>query len=259
MILARTALFATLITATSALGQQTDPVLPGPPTKDKITSFSNVPIEELFVPGGFDDNDLSEVVVKGSLPNSCWTVSSAESKYDAESKTYHLYVISFVKENEICLPVTSTFVETVKLGNLKAGAYTLQVKKPSDEFLTKTLNVKPADATTTDNFLYAQVDSIHLLKDKKASLNFEIQGRFPPMEGKCLGLDRVETLFDSDDVLTVLPIMKEVDTNECSPDELNNGRYFAKRLYQDFSSDKDLLIHARSINGHSVNRYVPLH
>ncbi len=241
-----------------AFADGTDPVLPGPGGKTKLTNFSIVPIDEVFIPGGFDDNDVTEVVLKGTLPNSCWKVGSPTTKFDKNTNTYKLSVMSYVLEGQICLPVTSTFVESVKLGILQSGVYSVEAKTTANELISKSLNVKPAGTDSGDSHLYAQVESIQLVKDGGDTTGYEIQGRVPPLAGKCLVFENLEPEFDSENVLTYLPILKEGEASRCTPEEILNGRTFtAKKAFNSIVSDKSFLIHARSLNGQSVNRFVP--
>lgn len=235
-----------------------DPILPGPPGKAKIAKFSIVPIDDVFIPGGFDDNDVTEVVLKGTLPNSCWKVGSPNTKFDKSTNTYKLSVTSFVLEGQICLPVTSTFVESVKLGVLSSGTYSIEAKTTANDLIAKSLNVKPAGTDASDNFLYAQVESIQLVKEGSETTGYEIQGRVPPMAGKCLVFENLEPEFDSENVLTYLPVLKEGEASRCTAEEILNGRTFTtKQKFKGIVSDKSFLIHARSLNGQSVNRFVP--
>ena len=224
-----------------------------------LAKVITIPVEQVFIPGGFDSNDISEVVVKGTLPNSCWKVSGAGASFHQNKKWIKIHVTGFLMEETVCLPVTSTFVQSVKLGQLApADDYKIEAFGKDNQSIFKKLSVKLAERETVDDYMYAQVDSIHLIKADDYPVGYELQGRLPPMNGECLAIDKVTAKFDASDVLTVLPIMKVVPREECTEDQLLNGRPFFKRLYQT-EHPETFLIHARSINGQSVNRFVPAH
>ncbi|MCB0419004.1 MAG: hypothetical protein KDD39_15265, partial [Bdellovibrionales bacterium] len=116
----------------------------------------SVPVNEVFVPVGFDDNDRVEVVLDGYLPDTCHKLADVKVTIDENSHTMTLDQ----KAKRVlgaCADVTVPFSNVLSLGALEAGTYKIKL---ADAEESQPLKVTKAPVETPDDFLYAPVDNI---------------------------------------------------------------------------------------------------
>lgn len=105
------------------------------PPKDVV-----VPINEAFVPGGFDSQSDSFVVVSGIFPNGCYRWKNAEVKNVSE---YVHEVTSHALVNQgMCLMVLVPFSKDVRLGRLQSGNHALRFLNGDGTYMEKTLVIE---------------------------------------------------------------------------------------------------------------------
>src|SRR5688572_18284654 len=80
------------------------------------------PVDHLFVPKGFDNNDNVEVVVTGKFPNPCYI----KNKVAVKVKNDKIFVnVSALKKDEgndpRCEAIPVPFKEEITIGNLQGG------------------------------------------------------------------------------------------------------------------------------------------
>jgi hypothetical protein len=160
------------------------------------------PIEHLFVPNGFDNNDNVEVVVTGNFPNSCYSRNKVETIVKGEVIELTVTALKQEKPGVNCKSVEIPFQENVTIGNLQAGDYKIVVNgKVQDK-----LSVDVSASTSVDEHLYAMVNYVELGFTGGLSGDAMLVGR---SQGQCLELDEVKYLSNGKDTLSVLPIMKK--------------------------------------------------
>src|SRR4051812_23862670 len=54
------------------------------------------PVEKVYAPFGFDDNDNSEVVIHGHFPNTCYKTGPATALVDSNAKTITIDAQSYL-------------------------------------------------------------------------------------------------------------------------------------------------------------------
>ena len=84
----------------------------------------SVPIEQSYIPLGFDDNDRVQVMIEGTFRNSCYKVASY--KVTAGDSGEVIIQQFAYKYPGICLEVLVPYTQTVDLGLMKSGTYTLR-------------------------------------------------------------------------------------------------------------------------------------
>lgn len=204
------------------------------------------PVNHLFVPRGFDNNDSVEVVVTGKYPNPCYIRNNSTVKI--RNNKVMVTVTALLRENgEDCDPMAVPFAESITIGNLQAGSYEIIVNEGTPFRLNETLNVDVSRSTGVDEHIYAIVDYVDYGFTGGLSGNAVIMARSP---SDCVVFDRVEYLSNGKDTLSVLPIMKRVSDN-CR-EKVKRFQIpirFQPRVY----SHKDVLLFVRSIEGKSVH------
>jgi hypothetical protein len=213
-------------------------------------------IEKIFIPQGFDDNDNVEVVVHGNFPNTCYQVGNVEAKVDAQARTVTVSATSFKYPGKFCIQSITPFIQTVKLGLIPEGNY--QVIYSKDEQVRNSLDVTRRKTESPDDYLYATVENAYI------DVNFEtgkqalkMQGHFPFFFIGCMVLKDVRVLKSSGDVLVVQPIA-EIVTDEAVCDTQTADRSFdyTSGLTEPFQGEG--LLHVRTLNGTSLNRFIDI-
>lgn len=212
------------------------------------------PVEKLFVPTGFDDNDNTEVVVHGHFMNSCYKTGPADFSVDESKKIIRLMPQSYEYSNAICAQVVIPFIQTVKLGVLPAGTYTVEIGN-STGVETRSLVVKPRVTESPDDFIYAPVDHATVeFGSTPAQQTVVVSGRYPPTYVGCAIINEVRVMETAGDVLLVLPVMELLsDRLECVARNWSPTFEFKHKLATPMKSG-DHLLHVRVLNGNSLNR-----
>lgn len=216
-----------------------------PALADGITSgpvLKPTLFNEVYVPGGFDDNDIVQIVGEGMFRNSCYRPGPAAAKVDQEKFTVTLDAQAYEYPG-ICLQVILPFERTIDLGLLKDGTY--KVMQNGTEL--STFQVAKAKSLSADEFLYAPISQAFFRQEGTAS-KIALSGEFT---SDCMKLDRVLTHVE-EKVLVIQPIVKMEEGRACqtghfpfntvvSIDNVPQGRY---------------LLHVRSMNAKAVNNLV---
>lgn len=209
------------------------------------------PVDHIFVPNGFDNNDNIELVVTGKFPNPCYTKNKVDVKVRGDIIT--LKVTSLRQSEERlarCEPMKVPFSEVVTVGNLQGGSYRVIVNQGGRFELRDELDVEMSTSTSVDENLYALVDHVELGFTGGLSGDAVLVAR---TVSTCLKLDRVEYLSNSKDTLSVLPIMKKI-SQDC-PERKSRLQIPIKFNLKKFAHDKVLLF-VRSIEGKSVHKLI---
>ncbi len=202
-----------------------------------------VPVDAVYAPIGFDNNDNSEVIVSGFLPNLCY--KSPFTKVRARGNTVEI-VAGALKEtdaNSFCPEVLVPFVETVRLGVVAKGVYKISVNKGTSFSANTKLRVSQSATNAIDDYLYANVESLEKDYDKGI---LKLKGYNP---SDCVVLDEVKIISNKKDTYSILPKMKVI-SNDC-PMKMMPFEYKV-RVPKSLKVDK-VLLHVRVMNGKSLN------
>lgn len=209
----------------------------------------NVPITDVYIPGGFDSNDEIDIVIEGILPSLCHFNPSVS----IEEKRGSSIIIS-AKANDLrapCVKVFIPFVKVLKVKGLSPGAYRLFFKNPSSELMGIKLWNTPMKLVINqprmryqDENIYANIQSIHSL-DKNTIV---LKGIHP---SDCFKLREIQKVLDKPNVLVIVPIMERDQTVNCLPPKQIPFEYKIDLRDQEIA-DKTL-IHVRSVSGQSFN------
>lgn len=200
----------------------------------------NSPVDHLFIPTGFDNNDNVEVFVSGKFPNSCYSRNKVE--VNVQEDTIKINVTALLNsESEKCEDYKVSYLEDVTIGNLQAGEYKVIVNNKISEKLA----IAETRSTSVDDYIYGEVDYIEL--GFTGGLNGEVAlvGR----TADCIVLDRVVTIDNGKDTLSILPIMK-IASNSCAKQKV----LFTIPVIFDqtkFKGEK-ILLYVKTMDGKSV-------
>ena len=207
----------------------------------------DAPLDHLFIPQGFDNNDNVEVVVTGKYPNPCYTRNKVE--IDVKGDLVNIQVTSLMQEDQnrkLCEDMKVPFSEVVTIGSLQAGDYKVVV----NDQLTGKLDVSVTSSNSVDDHLYAQVDYVELGFTGGLSGDAMLVGS---SVSPCLILDKVEYLDNGADTYSVLPIMKKIN-NECP--EKRTRIAIPIKFDPNKLKNSQILLFVRSIDGKSVHSII---
>ena len=117
--------------------------------------------------------------------------------------------------------------------------------------------VDPRKTESPDDFLYASVKNAFIKLDfASGKQSLVLQGNHPNWFHGCQVITEVRTYRKPKDVLVVLPITEVRPNSACGhePDD----RSFIKEVPLTSPFTEEGMIHVRTLNGQSINRYVPV-
>ncbi len=210
------------------------------------------PVEKVFVPQGFDDNDNTEVVLHGHFPNTCYKVGPVKVEMGSDGKSITLEAFAYYYGGVGCAQVLVPFVQTASLGMLTEGTFQIKIKGQPN-MPARGLEIAHAHSQSPDDFLYAPVESASIKVSEDGRATLKVEGTYPYMFIGCMLITELRTLTTADNVVVVQPITEIKDDAECP-------------LTKDFVVEKDLgtllqaeyLIHVRTLDGNALNRFVDL-
>lgn len=212
------------------------------------------PVEKVFVPQGFDDNDNVEVIMHGHFPDSCYKTGPATVTEDIEAKQIKITVSSYRYSDTNCMKMIVPFIQSVKLGTLPTAQYKVIVSaknrlEPSD------LSVGVRNAETPDDYLYAPVEDAYIdVDDARTEHYLVLMGSYPHTFVGCVMLDEVRTNLTDDGIFVVQPIMKFYETSEECKARGWKPRFNYREKISSALTAGDKLLHVRVLNGNSFNK-----
>lgn len=202
-----------------------------------------VPANNVFVPNGFDDNDNTEIVISGYLPDSCYKAPNHSVKVEGSKITITLNAMYQTGAMGACAEVIVPFIETVRLGALDANTYDVVVVSANPQKLMSKVVVKKASITGVDDYDYAYVTGVrHLPGNRKIMIDgYNVSD--------CFVLDQVKIDSNNLDTFVILPIMKQI--NDFCPRKMTPVHY--EVTIPASLKRNEVLLHVRSMQGNSVN------
>ncbi len=213
----------------------------------------DAPISKIYIPLGFDDNDNVEVVLHGDFTDTCHQVGHTVAVVDEASKTVTVSATAYKYPGKFCIQSITPFIQTVSLGIVGEGDY--QVVYKNDKAVKSSLNVARRKTESPDDYLYATVENAYI--DVNASSGkqaLKIQGHFPMFFVGCMVIKEVKTVKAPEDVLVVLPIAEIVDNETCATQPSDRSFEYTVGLQAPFQGEG--LLHVRTLNGTSLNRFI---
>jgi hypothetical protein len=206
---------------------------------------------QLFVPLGYDNNDVIVVVVEGYLENTCQQVRSASV---AQSQ-FEFEVTPLAETLDTrCEPLVTAYTVEVVLnpkGPIDRGNYLVTAPGPNGVRLKEPLPVGEATEVGIDNARYAPVDSLEVGMVSGGKMRAVLEGRF---QNTCLSLEMGLTSSNGKTfelVPIVVPLKADRFGKPCADKE---WRYRAHKDFDEPTLPGRYLLHVRSQNGKSLNR-----
>jgi hypothetical protein len=221
-----------LLVATIFLGQPARALEPIAPLTVEVAP------QDIFLPVGFDGNDNTQIVVAGEFPNTCYQ----SGKLIAEVKGNR---ISLRQEARLhtscwCAPIAVPYSQTVDLGILPIGNYTVQ----SAGLKAGVLTVARPRSSAPDDFFYAPVEEV-VLDAGGARPTLTLRGTYP---SDCMRIREIKVV-EKNNVVVVLPITDLREGTACAPRPVP----FEETVVLERRARKTL-VHIRSLNGQAINK-----
>lgn len=197
--------------------------------------------ERTFAPKGFDDNDQTQVVIEGRLPNDCYRLEQASLSSDPVKKEITIQPKASYY-NWLCLEVLVPWTQVITVGHLEPGEWKIKVGSTGQSEL---LTINQSSSLSPDDFVYAPVDSMNIDVIEKIAVA-TIKGRFAT---RCGELSEVKVI-DSGKTIEVLPIMTAGTARNCERKDLP----FEYKFELPQKSMGRYLVHVRSLNGQAINQ-----
>lgn len=236
----------------SALGETFRPDWRVPKTENRLP-------DHVFVPSGFDDNDHSQVVLSGQLPNSCYKVGKASARVDRLNKKIYISNRTYKYEGCYCMPVTASYSQVVDLGVIPSGSYPIvNLDAKNTEQAGGTITIAKAKKSAPDENTYAAIDQAFYEEKTPGKPTLRLTGSLP---SDCMKLKEVEVVAHTPQVIEVLPKVEEVgDTSKCKNQKVSLKDSSHNDIIVELNTPwkGETLIHVRSFNGQSINKVVEI-
>lgn len=194
---------------------------------------------KVYVPEGYDTNDLVEVFISGSLPDTCHRNPTYEIVREGNAFNIYLYAY-YVPAPEGCRDISIPYFETVSLGMLQEGNYQVSVNR--EHGARTELKVKEAQNQLQDDYFYGNVMNI---VEEQDSRTVELLGTNPV---DCLKFEKLVAEVQ-DKVIVLRPQFREEGVCQERPTHFS-VKYEVPYLPE---HPKGMLIHVRVMGGRSLN------
>jgi len=211
----------------------------------ELSGETTVRLSKAFIPIGFDDNDHTQVVVSGILPDTCYRLGSYNVKIDESKQVVYVQQMANVRLGP-CLDVIIPFSETINVGTLKEGNYSVV-----DSASGGTLGVLPVARSTTpaiDDYLYLPLIDASVRTDSAKHSFLQLDGKF---SDRCTRYKK-SLIHYYKDVIVVQPIVEHIGALRCGhePNRFQITEPLADGLKGTY------LLHVRSMEGQAINKFV---
>jgi hypothetical protein len=212
------------------------------------------PVQKVFVPSGFDDNDKVEVIVHGHFNSSCYKMGPVSASVDEVNKKVNIKAEAFYYSGAVCVQMITPFIKSVELDrHLAYGSYTITVTdRPGVE--ATLLRVAKATHPEADDYLYAAVNSVSVETSAEGARELVLKGQHPYLLDGCVKFDDVKTALGADNTVVVQPTTKIVYGEECRG--AVNNRFEYRTKFGGELSEGEYLLHVRVLDGNSLNQFL---
>jgi hypothetical protein len=213
------------------------------------------PAQKVFVPTGFDDNDISEIILKGEFRDSCYKIGRSEVKVDDDLKQVQIKAFVWRYTAHNCQDVVTPFIQPVQVGVLKKGDYKVIVNGGTPHEVRDYFEINEAINETPDDHLYAPVGSAQIVTDYPSDKQEVVLSGFYPLAIiGCYRMEGVRWYRNNTAILEMLPVMEFFEDDDPRCEEPNEFQESVKLTGSFF---EDGLIHVRVMHGESLNSFVP--
>jgi hypothetical protein len=194
----------------------------------------------LYLPKGFDDNDLVEVIVVGVLPDTCHKNPVFEIERNDPNYTISLYAY-YQEGSEGCRKTNLPYLETISFGMMKSGQYGMILNTPTNQ-MTEILKVSASISGQKDDFNYGNVTGI--IESEKGR-EIEITGVNPL---SCMKFNSLGSKIQKD-VIVLQPKFTHEGNCDTKPTPFRI-KYIVPYLQ---NQSPGIMLHVRIMDGRSYN------
>ncbi len=200
--------------------------------------------ENMYIPGGYDSNDLIQIVGEGKFHNSCFRHAETNVRIDEDQQKIYLGPVAYSYPG-ICLMVILPYQKTIDVGILKAGKW--EIVQDTNKKVVGEISVRSALTKSADDYLYAPISQAYFYQ-VDGFRNVMLTGEF---SNSCMQLDQVKFSTEPN-VIAVQPIAKMEQRSDCQ-----DGKFpFKKNVTLNSISAGRYLLHVRSLNGNAINSLI---
>lgn len=209
-----------------------------------VSKETEVPVDHVFSPAGFDSNDNVELVVTGFLPNLCY--KAPKSSVEVKNGKIEVSVTAMKKIGlGFCPAVILPYIEYINVGVLDKGKYQIAVNKDSRWNKFSNIAIQEASSNSIDEVIYANVDEV---VREEGSRKILLKGYNP---SDCMELKEIQIIDNGVDTYSILPKMKQVRAH--CPKKMIPFSY-EMEVPEKLEADR-VLLHVRVMDGRSVNAF----
>lgn len=214
------------------------------------------PVEKVYVPSGFDDNDKVEVIVHGHFNSSCYKMGPVSATVDEQTKRVTVSAQAFFYAGNTCVQMITPFIKSVELDrHLSAGTYKINVAE-RPEVSAPSLKVAKAMRPDADDYLYAGVNNATVETTVDGTRELVLKGQHPYLLDGCVKVEDIKTRIGEDKTIVVQPVTTIVYGDECKG--AVNNRFEIRRKLDGNMSAGEYLMHVRVLDGNAVNQLINL-
>ncbi len=223
------------------------------------------PVSAVYIPTGFDDNDIPQFIVEGVFENACYQVASVRltEMHQQNSRHFHFFVEAYKIEGPACTDEKKKsknvpYLEAVTLPMLPVGQYEVwhSQKKDGPAGLLKIVKAPTAESAPTgkeskDTFLYAIVDGA-FVEPNQLQKDHYLLTLFGKFTNNCQDLDYEKLKIEkkTEHIVEVLPIIKRTRTEGCLDTPVS---FVRPLLVPEALKEGHYLFHIRTMEGRSKN------
>ncbi len=199
-----------------------------------------VPVEDVFAPIGFSNEQNAEVIVTGYFPDTCYKKLNHELKI--ENKKIIITVNAVYDDSSVCSEMITPFTEAIPLGKLEAQNYKVTIISASPFNLKTKLIIQEA-SRDNEELTYPYVTTIRPTVDKRKILVEAYT------VSSCFELEKIKIRSNWKNAYIVYPIMKQ--TSEFCPRKMTPITFVVKLPI--FHSQNKYFVYVKSMYGSSSN------
>lgn len=218
-----------------------------------VTLHAQMTIEKVFLPEGFDKNDVAQVVIQGNFSDGCYQLDNESVSLDTKNKKINIHLNYHHPENTMCIQMVSPFTKTINLGLLSEGDYQVHVEGFQRQ---GKLTIKPASSENTDDYIYAPVEFTEVQELSSGAISITMKGRYPLQKRGCMRLKNTVTKSQKD-IIVIQPIAEIKDDQYCR--ENPTSQNFSHIVTVPSTEKGQALVYVRVLNGGSYSRVFNLH
>ncbi len=220
-----------------------------------------VAVETLLAPTvGYEQKNNIQVVLYGELPNKCYSLDEYQVEKSADLKIVRVRQYAQREDSGMCadpahLPedwkTPVPFTTEVSVGHLEVGSVNFIYQRSDRSLGERLVHVAPNTTLSVDSLPYAAISNVGVADVINGTRDIQVT-LSGVLNSSCTVLDDQVKVDQESDVFVLKPTVKTDRAAKC----LQVLVPFTKRVNLGRATAGRYLIHARSMNGRSLNRVV---